>query len=93
MPIDLRAEYNSLLESSKLDELLNKAKKQAAKVAVVLPADQALENLNAEVSAMDQKSAEARQDLIEILQKRNEERAVKVATAVHIYRVATRLVS
>jgi hypothetical protein len=86
---DTRVAYNDLLNDSRLDDLLAKAREQTVKVAG--GAVQTAEELSAQANVLNNKSAEAVKSLGAILASRQEQRNEKVATVLHLVDVASRL--
>lgn len=92
---DPRAAFRSLLEDPKLDDLVDRAKKHAEKVApAAAPSPAAAEaHFDEAISKVSAAAVNAQASLRAAAQAKVAERAEKVALAKHIVKVAARLLS
>jgi hypothetical protein len=86
--IDTRATFNSILNDPKLDALLLTAQ---SKIAEYSPEDQTVDEVNQAANNIQEKAAQVRADLQHEINSAIALRHEKVALAVHMFKVASRL--
>ena len=82
-----RQAYNDLLNDSRLETLLSKAREQTVKVS-----GKSADELCQQAEALNTKSIEAVNSLNAILERKQAEREEKVATVIHLVEMAAKLV-
>jgi len=92
--IDPKRAYTALLDDSRLDDLLTQTKSQIEKLSTGPESpSQATEKLSQTAKVLDHKSAQVRKDLLKLLAEKEEVRVEKVATVIHMVRVASKLLA
>jgi hypothetical protein len=92
--IDSKTAYHSLLNDSRLDQLLSKAREQTAKLSSgSMSPTTTLEELNVQTEVINQKCGQVTRDLSAILAERKIQREEKVATIMHMIDVAAKLLA
>ena len=86
--IDARASFIALRDDSSLESLLADAQ---TKIAAVLPEDQTVEDVNKIANEVQASAAEVRRELMQEIEQKIALRREKVAIAVHMFKVASRL--
>lgn len=92
--LDPKEAYYSLLNDSRLETILSKAREQTAKLSSG-PASptSTLNELTVQTERINQKCGQVTQDLSAILVERQIQREEKVATIMHMIDVATKLLA
>ncbi len=88
--LDTRATFSTILNDPALDALLNDAQ---SKIAEYAPEPQSIDSLIEESNQVQIKAAEVRSNLLSQINDAIALRKEKVAIAVHMFKVASRLVA